>query len=189
MKLRTLLVAGLFAAVCSAPVIASAQTAPAATPVDPERLALAHQLLDEMNMKQMFHGILGKMFEAMPMKSAPGFDMRQFGKSMGAGFESAVPEFEEIEAKAYADTFTADELRGAVAFYGSPSGKALLAKLPELTAKMTPAIYAVMPKVFAVTDADYCKHVQCSTEMKDGFRREEDMIAKVAQRATAQSQH
>lgn len=37
--------------------------------------------------------------------------------------------------KLYADTFTDEELDGMVAFYKSPAGKAVLAKMPQLSPK------------------------------------------------------
>jgi hypothetical protein len=52
---------------------------------------------------------------------------------------------------AYAATFTDDELRGLIAFYESPVGRAFIAKTPELTERTTAISSArmqvIMPRV------------------------------------------
>jgi hypothetical protein len=54
-------------------------------------------------------------------------------------------------AKAYADTFTSEELDGLSAFYSTPTGQALADKTPALQTRiqqvMMPRIMAVMPAI------------------------------------------
>jgi Uncharacterized protein conserved in bacteria (DUF2059) len=181
MKLRTLLAAALFAAVCSAPAIASAQAAPAAAPIDPERRALAHELIDEMNIPKLLHDSFGKAFGGSSpfARSTDGFDGRQYALSMTAGLEAILPEILDQEADAYAQLLSTEDLRAAVAFYRSPAAKALLAATPEVTERVTPAIYGAMPKMQAAIFDDYCKHATCSEALRAQFKREEESMAQM----------
>jgi hypothetical protein len=46
--------------------------------------------------------------------------------------------------KLYTDTFTEEELDGMIAFYKSPAGKAVLAKMPALTPKWVQTVQSAM---------------------------------------------
>lgn len=108
-----------------------------------ENHALAEQLLDLMKMPQTIEQSLAAMKQAMPAQLA------QMSKAMG---EELPPEatqqsqqtmdimseelrWEKIKddyVALYATTFTAEELKGLIAFYQSPAGQAFMAKQPVL---------------------------------------------------------
>ena len=180
MTFRFALAAASFAVACSLPAIASA--APVSSGVDPKRLALAEQMMKEMDVEHTMHGVFEKMFSSMPMPQTSEFDGAQYGRSMAAGIDAVMPELIENSAQAYAETFTTDELKQYVAFYASPAGQALLKKLPELTQRSLPTVMALMPKMMAAADTDYCNHATCDAVVKNIFKRQEDMAAAVAAR-------
>ena len=183
MTLRSILAAAVFAAACSAPTFAIAQTStPSAVSVDPERLALAHQLIDGMNLPKMMRGMFDKMFTGMS-GSVGGLDLAQYSRSMAVGFESMLPGLIDEEAKVYAEVLSTEDLRQAVAFYQSQAGKDLLATIPAVTDRITPLTYAAMPKMFATVNDDYCKHVKCSDDIRASFKLEENMMATMLAKA------
>jgi len=59
-----------------------------------------------------------------------------------------------VFVKAYADTFTEPEIDGIVAFYQTPSGKAMIEKQPALTAKIMQTVQEqmadLMPQIEAI---------------------------------------
>ncbi len=67
--------------------------------------------------------------------------------------EMDLPAMRQDMAKAYAELFTADELKAQADFYATPAGRAMLAKQPELQQKisesMMPRLMRAMPKVQA----------------------------------------
>ena len=71
--------------------------------------------------------------------------------------------------KLYADTFTAEELKGMVAFYKSPEGQAFISKQPELTKRSMELgqkkMGEIMPKIQAIV-RDMQKRVRESTPAK-----------------------
>ncbi len=123
----------------------------------------ADALLQKMQFDDLIEKTIRQQQEAM-MKS-----MRQMmGQNQDAAATERVVEFqkrvidvmiEEMDipgmrtdmAQAYADTFTADELRGLTDFYATPAGTAMLEKQPDLQTKMTqimmPRMMKAMPKI------------------------------------------
>ncbi|HEY3815271.1 MAG TPA: DUF2059 domain-containing protein [Caulobacteraceae bacterium] len=181
MTLRSILATAAFACVCISPTFANAQTAPAATTasVDPERLALAHQLIDSMNIPKVMHGTFEKVFSNFS-GSMGELDMHQYALSMTAGFEAMMPSLLDEEAKVYAEVLTTDDLRQAVAFHQSQAGKDLLAAVPTVSERVTPLVYAAMPKMLKAVNEDYCKHVQCTDDVKAAFKAEDAMFNQMA---------
>jgi hypothetical protein len=105
--------------------------------------ALAEELLALMNMPQTIEQSLAAMKQAMPAQLA------QMSKAMGEELPAEAPQqtqrimeimaeelrWEKIEedyVALYAATFTAEELKGLIAFYQSPAGRAFVAKQPAL---------------------------------------------------------
>lgn len=74
--------------------------------------------------------------------------------------EMDLPSMRQDMAKAYAELFTADELKAQADFYSTPAGRAMLEKQPELQAKisesMMPRLMRAMPKVQAAA-MDFAK--------------------------------
>ena len=168
MKLAWLAALGLL--VSSAPALAQSAPAPAPAPaapeaVDPERLALAREMTQVIDVKTAMRGMFGGMANAMKLPESATPDQRERFKqhfaSMGAGIEAVTPELLEGMAELYAKTFTVQEMRDALAFYHSPSGQAMLAKQPAVMRELGPLMIGLMPKIIAAAKADYCSRRTC----------------------------
>ena len=170
MKLAWLAAFGLL--VSSAPALAQndsppapAAEAPAQEAVDPERLALARELTQVFDVKSAMHNMFGSIANAMSPPELATPDQRERVKqllaSYGAGFEAVTPDLMGAVATLYAKTFTAQEMRDALTFYRSPSGQAMLAKLPTVMRDVGPLMIELMPKIAAAMKADYCSHRTC----------------------------
>lgn len=170
MKFTWLAAAGLLA--FASPVLAQQAPAPqpaaaasAQQPIDPERLAMAHQLMDSLDMKSMFHGALAGMSNAVkvPETASPEQKARiqQLIASMQVGNEAIFPKMMDRFAELYARNLTTQEMRDTLAFYNSPSGKSVLHKLPALMSQAMPTVFELMPDALVVAKKDYCGHRTC----------------------------
>jgi hypothetical protein len=149
--------------------------------VDPERLALAKQLLESMHAETMLQGMMRQLFASMPMVGGgspkQSAELHQMNESMGAALATIMPDMVHAQAVVYAQTFSAQELKDAITFYSSPSGRALMAKLPEVTQRMMPAIWPLMPKLVDAWATDYCTHVKCDEAHRQMFAAIRERIA------------
>ena len=78
--------------------------------------------------------------------------------------ESAVaitPRMTEVMIPVVAETFSEAELQAAVDYYESPLGQAIIAKTPTFTAKVSPALTAIMPEMAADLEARLCREIGC----------------------------
>jgi uncharacterized protein len=185
MKLAWLAAFGLL--VSSGPALA--QSAPAPAPaaqaaIDPERLALAREMIQASDVKSAMHNMFGGMANAMQLPESATPEQRerrrQYLTSYGAGMEAVMPDLMDAMATLYAKTFTAQEMRDTLTFYGSPSGRAMLAKLPTVMHDFAPLMIGLMPKVAAATKADYCSHRTCDQDDEAMFAALESRFGKPA---------
>lgn len=181
MKFTWLAAAGLLAFASPAlaqeapPPVASA---PATQPVDPERMALARQLMDVIGGKAMLKSMYGTVLSAIPRPENLTPDqqsrMEQLVSSMAVGLDATTPEMVELLVDIYARNLTAQEMRDALAFYRTPSGQAMLKKSPALMQlAMKQAALEMQrsaPKIWAAAHVDYCKHRTCDKLDEEMFR-------------------
>jgi hypothetical protein len=126
---------------------------PAPAPaVDPKKAAAIEEIFRITKPESMMQGALEQYKVAFHQAATQGFnqEVRKFGDP--AKYQSDFNNFEQRVfnllgqrlnwqkmkgqfAQAYADTFTADDLSGILAFYRSPAGQAYLSKTPGLMAK------------------------------------------------------
>jgi hypothetical protein len=170
MKFAWLAAAGLLA--LTAPSIAAETPAPATAagpaadaPVDPERLALAKEMMNLFDVKASLHSMFGSMGNSMKLPDSATPEQkekaRQLFASIMAGVEQTMPDIMDEMTVVYARTFSAQEMRDVIAFYHSPSGKAVLSKLPVVMREVMPMSVNMMPKVIDRAEADYCSHRTC----------------------------
>ena len=160
--------------------VAQAQTAPvppppATEPVTPEKLALAREVFQITNLQQLMDG-MNTMVAGMTRSVTSKLPDPQQQKI--AGFRTAmneemkahfVPELIDQMSEAYAKTFTADELRGIVAFYKSPTGEALVQKTPTLMQNLMPAVLRDMPELLRGAINRYCTENTCTADERAAF--------------------
>jgi hypothetical protein len=172
---------------------AGAQTAPTDSPpmaspapdapVDPERLALARQLIASTHAETAMSGAIAQVFRSIPAPppgSAAGETMRGFGTSLGSAYQAAMPELVDDMARIYARTFTKQELRDVIAFDATPSGQAFVSKTPEMTRQLVPFMLAQMPKIFAAAERDYCARQTCTEAEHKAFEAMRSRVSPAA---------
>lgn len=130
--------AGLF---IHAPVMAQdAPSQPAvaqAAAADPERTALARQMLEAMDVQSMFRGTLSSLdslVKTVPPKDQP--RIQQLIASMTSAFDAITPELLGQAAEIYTQDLTTQEMQDTLAFYRTPSGQSVLKKTPEQMGQM-----------------------------------------------------
>ncbi len=65
-----------------------------------------------------------------------------------------------------AETFTEKELEGLVAFYEGPTGQSLIAKSPQIAAKLTPLMKDLVPEMQGEIAAKLCMRIACTATPK-----------------------
>ena len=126
-----------FAPVACAIAMAALSTLPARA-ASPEATQLAHQILDlthasamaDQMLSQMMQGLGNELNQANPGRQA---DVQAvLNQVVTPEFRQSQPGLMEQNAKAYADTFSVDELKQIVAFYQTDLGRKMADKQPAL---------------------------------------------------------
>jgi hypothetical protein len=175
------------AALClmAAPHMAAAQsTTPAATPAaaapapapeaaTPEKLALVHRMFGAMHIDAMMQGVMQQMTRALieGLKKAhpelTGADSAKMQKAMTIVIQvdqDYMPRILDATAQAYAEVFTTEELTAMDNFYESPVGQSMLAKTPQVMARVMPKVAGFMPDMMAETQKRVCAEIDCSAK-------------------------
>jgi uncharacterized protein len=159
----------------------SALAAPATTAAkaDDPKTELAIQLMQITNFDQMMAtmrqqvsasieqsmGIAGSCASSQPV-------FGEFTQALADKLSDALTsaDFKVDVASVYAETFDEQELRDIIAFYQSPLGRKMLAKMPELMQRSTQIsqerIKAIMPDVQAISE-HYRPLIQAATQQCD----------------------
>ncbi len=103
------------------------------TPPDSQKLVLAHRLLDATHADSLMLGSIHKMFEGMRQTLPP--HAPALVDSLEGWIARSAPELLDTLAVVYANSFSADDLRGLLAFYQTPLGQRLLHAMPTLTSE------------------------------------------------------
>ncbi len=151
-----------------------------APPVDPERLALARELFTTMHLDTNLRGALGSVFRSMPNMAGSGSAAaraQKFGESFSTALEASFPDLIDSMASVYARTLTKQELNDSLTFYRSPSGQAILSKLPEMMRQAMPMTMQMMPRIAAAAERDFCSRETCSETERAVFRRMQTTLA------------
>ncbi|THD63814.1 DUF2059 domain-containing protein [Phenylobacterium sp.] len=136
---------------------------------NPRSEALARKLFAEMHMDQMMVGAMRQMAPAMiaqARKANPNLTEEQAKAVTEAVTESMDDVMKKVVDRAiplYAETFTEKELQDLTDFYNTPSGQAMLAKMPLLMNKMTPLMTELVPQMTADISTRLCSKIDCST--------------------------
>jgi len=122
--------------VCLVACLFAAGPARAQTP-SPDAMAAAHELIVTMRAADFFKTIMPALMQSFKpaiVQNRPQVE-RDFDAMLPLVLESFNARMNEVIdqiAAVYARTFTADELREAVAFYRGPTGQKIVQKLPAL---------------------------------------------------------
>ncbi len=148
---------GIFAAACVVVLATAPRPAAAQEKVDPEKLALARKYVNTVSMERL----LKEMVPGMSRQMARSFMQRQpnadpkvinalaldIAGRFSEKFKVIVPQIAQLTA----EEFSTGELRAVIAFYESPPGRSILAKLPKLNEQtmklVVPWVQNVMPGI------------------------------------------
>ena len=127
-------------ALCAVILACAAALAPASAQdeVDPDALAAAVELVEAANMDAMFDTVLplfGKQIVDLVLKVKPELKGKVeplVDEFLTTALSDGRAEFMQEMAKLYARRLTVEELNDVTAFYRTPTGKRLVAILPDL---------------------------------------------------------
>jgi uncharacterized protein len=129
---------------------------------------LARKLFTEMHMDQLMGDMLRQMgptIVGQSRKNNPSLteqDAQSINDAVAESMDSLMQKVIERSIPLYASTFTEKELQDLVDFYDSPSGRAMLAKMPVLMSKMTPMMTELMPEMAGDISRRICSKIDCS---------------------------
>ena len=146
---------------------------PGGPPPDAERLALAQQIYQLMGTQTLgaTTGALKTMFGSM-MAHTGGADSahaQAVQAALSDSIDKMIPRVLQGTVQIMAQDFTADQLRGMLAFYRSPTGQAALQKMPEITAQSIRLSQSLIPQMLRDFEADYCRRITCSDKEQQAF--------------------
>ncbi|MBL8770218.1 MAG: DUF2059 domain-containing protein [Phenylobacterium sp.] len=133
---------------------------------------LAQQLMDETGMTANLDSMTKSMIEQMvahtTAEMSPETRARagQMAEAMSAALQRVTPRIMAVSIDAYAQTFTEEELQGILAFYRTPVGRSMAAKMPVLMRNVTDASLAIMPEMQAAMAAELCARQTCPDRLK-----------------------
>ena len=132
-----LLAAALSASAVAAPLaVSSVALAQAAAP-SASQIALAKELVEANGEARAFDGVIANIVDGAALSflsTNPDLakQLRDVALSLRPEFEKRKPEILQILATAYASRFSEAELKEALAFYRTPTGKKLVADRPAI---------------------------------------------------------
>ncbi len=151
---------------------------PAAEAITPHKLELANELIEatgaKSQMKNMLHG-LGSQIAASASSKLSADQKVQMQAVVDAEGEALAKRFPDIQAamaKGYAETYSEQELSDILAFYKSPSGRAMTAKAPQATQGAMVAIFQMMPEIQHDAGEQVCAKIACTAAQKAAFMGE-----------------
>ena len=178
-RLRHILSAATAAAMLSMGSVAAAQPSPPPAadqaPVDPARLALARKLL-EMQMGQMNLPALLKTVDqqmmTQVMKQSPNADpamQRRIEAAVEKAQNDVLPRMMDGMASAFARHLSQQELDDSVAFYSSPSGQAILHKMPMIMGDVIASLGQWIPRMREDVIAGICADNGCTAAQREAM--------------------
>jgi hypothetical protein len=139
-------------------------------PIDPTPAAMAHSrhLMSVMHldvmMDQMTRQMMGAMMTSTLASLPP--EKRDAGEAMAESMtedmRAMTPKLADAMVQIYARNLTEQELADIDAFYSSPSGQAVVTKIPQLTSKVMPLAMAEMPVMMRHAFDRFCSKTTCT---------------------------
>jgi len=130
---------------------------------------LARQLINEIHLTDMMKNMMSTMIPVMmeqERKNFPSITDKQAAVVDSAILDSSSDLIKNVIDRMiplYASTFTEQELRDLVNFYGTPSGQAMLSKMPALMASAAPMMRDLAPKYQAEIKNRICQKLNCGS--------------------------
>jgi uncharacterized protein len=173
MSIRTMLGGAAVTAAAALLMAAGGAHAQAEGAVDAERLALAEKIYAMMG-DQTMRSITGALKGALSasLKAEAGQDTARAQAVQAAlsdSLDDMMPRVVQGTARIMARDFSAQELRDMLAFYQSPTGQAVLRRMPEVTQQSMQMSLSLLPGFMQKFESDYCARITCSPQEKQAF--------------------
>ena len=152
---------------------AHAQAPPPGPAVDSERLALAQQIYQMVGAQTLSatSSALKTMLGSVTTPAAGADPARE--QAMKAALTDSVdrmiPKVLQGTVQIMAQDFTVEQLRGMLAFYQSPTGQAVLQKMPEVTSQSIRLSRSLIPAMMRDFETDYCRRIACTDKEQAAF--------------------
>ncbi len=157
---------------------AAAQTSAAESaskaPLDPERVAIARQIFDQIgaaNLQSMSKALVSSMQAAMT-KNVSGPDAERQHAMMDAVAASItyiMPKAVDATVDAMAEDFDTAQLKDVLAFYTSPTGRVMISKMPLVMQQTSATMIAELPEMVHQMELRYCAKVTCTIAEQQAF--------------------
>jgi hypothetical protein len=168
MRIRTI-AAGLLISACL-PALAVAQTAP---PPSPHQMELAKRVIDDVGGEKMIDQVMNAMMGSMTAQMAGGQSKDAQEKTrtilmpaLQATMARVMPKMMDVMTVSYAQTFSEQELTDIDTFYRSPSGQAMINKLPQMMASTMQAMGPIQLEMRQDFAQEYCQRTACTPAMR-----------------------
>jgi len=153
--------------------VAADSSSPAEAPAPSlTNIELAKQFIGEIHLTDMMKNMMSTMIPVMmeqEKKNFPSITDKQIVIVDSAVLDSSSDLIKDVIDRMiplYASTFTEQELRDLVNFYGTPSGQAMLSKMPALMSSAAPMMRDLAPKYQAEIKSRICMKLDCGRDGK-----------------------
>lgn len=157
-----------WAALAAACLFAAAAPACAAeAQPSPRAMELSKRLFADMHMERMMAGMSQSMAPSMAKQieaASPQLTAEQrqmVVDAVGDMTRQMTSKMIDRMIPAYASTFSEQELSDLVTFYESPTGQAVINKMPQVMSQVAPMMTEMMPQMMADLRARLCAKMAC----------------------------
>jgi hypothetical protein len=161
--------AGVLIAACL-PAMAMAQTAP---PPSAHQLELAKRVMDDVGSEKMVDQMMNAMMGSMTTQMASGQSKELQDKTrmvimpaLQATMARVMPKMMEVITVSYAQTFSEQELTDIDTFYRSPSGRSMIAKMPQMMASTMQVMGPIQIEIRQDFAQEVCQRMTCTPAIR-----------------------
>jgi hypothetical protein len=148
---------------------------PAAEAITPRKLELANELIEVSGGKALLQNMIRGM--GAQIAAAAGSKLSADQKTQmeimveaeGNALAKRFPDLQRAMATGYAETYSEQELSDILAFYRSPSGRAVIAKAPQVMQGVMVAVFKMMPEIQHDAGEEVCAKISCTAAQKAAF--------------------
>ncbi|HEY1878625.1 MAG TPA: DUF2059 domain-containing protein [Caulobacteraceae bacterium] len=165
----------VLAAMAHAAAAQPAATPSASAPPSERQLALARELVEATGISGMLtaelRDVVGQTYASMAPAASPQTEARRkvLEEAQADAMSRLAPKIVQSMVDGYARNFTAKELSDTLAFYESPTGKAMVVKMPQLMRGMTANMIRDLPEIRREMGEEACAKITCTAAERTAF--------------------
>jgi uncharacterized protein len=155
-----------------------AQSSPAAAPDTPSsahKLELARQVVDASGANTAMSGMIRGEINQLVMSGSGNLSperqerLQVIGHAQADAFAKMAPKIVDSLVEGYARQFTEQELTDMLAFYRSPSGRAIVTKTPQVMQGLIVEMARLMPQMRRDMGEEICAKVTCTASERTAY--------------------